>query len=645
MRSPYPNIINHTQARQNGVIKAFHTPPNPPATTFHSDPSAEISAVAVTSTPKYREPSSQSWNQIAPEVAKGPAPPDTVTECIDSPMEFPTTWYTHPRASEFYICSKCHYDFICGTRLESELRGERTNDRKPRVCRFSKPRVKDFLWPLALSEGSFEQVLAYMQRRPSISDCKGTVGAKGTEGINWFSPIQNCVPGMVICEACYEDSVAFTRFASKFEKKEEQGPNDTWACDLPLHYIYTELKKRSKVDDWPGFVTETNARMKMPACPKWGPVGVATRKWFTPTFGSYEQGGVLICVACYCDYVLNTDQTQYWKDAGDGLGQRFGEVRCATGQFNVSIAMGRAQGCKDFSIFWNAIEKGNREEYCNANGIKDGKWFTFRSNPANFGICGGCFAIILEPLGLAHHFVPKAGVSKGEVLLCCLNPKSPRFISYTKNLLEAFFTRNVAAYEKYAVEFANLPICKRDEDFKGGVWYGWEQCHICPECYHEFVKGTALDASMTYRGVLLKDESCMCEMYSPRMRALYQEACTKSPPDASELLAYSDQRRIVYINTVMQIRRMLIESRLMLGQQQLLNANSLFYNNMGRLQEITMPSAYAYGAAGIGYGYANQSLLQGAMYGQQAMGVMQQATNPSRTLLVGQLERQWRAVE
>ncbi|CAI4213534.1 unnamed protein product [Parascedosporium putredinis] len=526
---------------------------------------------------------------------KAPPPSDMVSECIDSPVTFPTKWYSPAGAPEFYICSKCQYDHICGTP-----------------------------WRLRYKDN----------------------GAKGTDGVRWFKAIEGSIPNMVICEACYEDYVFETNFRHKFEVEGNQRPDELWACDLAIDYLKKELQKRTESADWQGFVTEANARLNIPACPRWDGVGAGTRRWFTPTFGSYERDGVLICAACYCDYVLNTDQTPHWKDAGDDLSRRLGDtLQCATGQFNVNMAMLCAQDRKDFSVFWEALGNAHREEYCGPKGIVNGKWFTLRSDPDGFSVCAGCFAAILEPLGLADSFTPKGKVPREEAVLCSFNPKSPRFVSYLQALLQSFFTRDTSSLEDIATNLANVPACRRDQDFKGGTWYGWEQCHICPGCYHEFVRGSVLDSAMSYRGVALGDRACMCEMYSPRMRSLYLEACAKSPPDASELLAFSDQRRVVYVNTVLRIRRMLDESRLLMMQQQTLNTMSSFYTNMGQMKEILSPSAYSYGAPGVGYGFQNQSAFQGAVYHQQALGVMQQGTDPNRVMAVRELEMQWRAVE
>ncbi|SPO05576.1 uncharacterized protein DNG_08263 [Cephalotrichum gorgonifer] len=484
-----------------------------------------------------------------------------------------------------------------------------------------------------------------MNYRASIPDCKAVTGTNGTEGIKWYKPIGNSVPGMVVCEACHEDDVLCNPFAPKFQREQGQGPTDIWACDLALRYINNELKFKGRAGDWDGFTRQASARLAIPACPGQGTAAATSRKWFTPTIGSYAANGILICHGCYCDHVLHSGEEAKWQDVGASVGSRFGStLRCTMGQFNVNVALGMAQEAGDLSIFWKSLEGASREKFCDAKGIKDGKWFTLPSSPDGFAVCGACCATVLEPLDLMKFVLPNRAKLRGGTILCSINPAAPRFLIYAKHLVEAHLRQDISSLEKLTVELTNIPACRRDEDFTNGVWYGWPDCAICPECHHTFTRGTALERSMPLKGVRIADSN-LCQMYSPRMRALYMAACAKNPPDPSELLVYADHRSTVYVQTVMRIRQMLMESQLMLGQQSMLNTSSSFYLSMGQIQEISMPSACTYGMAGVGYGFANQNSLQGAIYGQQAMAVGQQAANPSRTLLVGELERQWRAVE
>ncbi|KAK1704498.1 LOW QUALITY PROTEIN: hypothetical protein BDP67DRAFT_559500 [Colletotrichum lupini] len=525
-----------------------------------------------------------------------------VVACIDSPVTFCTTWYTHPTASDFSICSKCYEDHL------HDFRGKICDDNKPR------PRVRDHLLRNTLATGRIEDLVTFLLHRSAVPDSKGSEGAK------WYRPKNNAVPNMVVCQACFEDHIQPYRFAANFEQATGQATNDVWSCDLST--------QAAVKDDWLGFTKEALARMNLPPCAK-------RQKWFTPTAAGHD--GVLVCAACYCDFEGK------WCDAGTNLASRYGSlVYCALGHFNIGIAMSCATEAKQYSIFWKALDAACNEEFCSPQGITDGTWYTFPSHPAEFGICAACVANVAEPLGLSSSLVPKCGVSSGTTLLCCFNPANPRFAPYMTKLLECHFTADTHPLESYALEFASLPLCPRDEDFRDRRWYGWHDCTICPSCYHESIRGTTLAAAMPLKGVTVA-ASLMCEMYSPRMRNLYAQACARNDP--SELLQVSKARRAVYVETVPTIRQMIMEAQMALGQQRVLNVASSTSRAMGQAKEVVMPSQGVYSVPSVGFGFSNHFEAQGASYSKQANLIMAEYGSGSRTHVIGTLEKRWREVE
>ncbi|KAK1586099.1 uncharacterized protein LY79DRAFT_633986 [Colletotrichum navitas] len=571
-----------------------------------------------------------------------------VVACINSPATFCTTWYTHPTAPDFPICSRCYEDYLVGTRFEHDFRGKVCDDNKPRVCRFSKPRIRDHILRNTLATGRVEDLVGFLGHRSTIPDCRGLDGVMGGQGAKWYRPKNNAVPNMVVCEACFEDHVQPYRFAANFEAASGQAPTDVWSCDLSTPYIQKAYKTAAAENDWAGFTKEAVARMAMPACAKRQKVTVGSRRWFTPAAAASvaaNHDGVLVCAACYHDHVVGSGEERNWRDAGrDNLASRYGSlVYCMLGHFNVGVAMSRAAETGEFSVFWGALDAACSEEFCGPQGIKDGTWYTFPSHPEEFGICASCVATVAEPLGLASSLVTKCGVRPGTTTLCSFNPASPRFASYMGKLLEGFFTADTQPLESYALEFASLPLCPRDEDFQNRRWYGWEGCAVCPSCYHEFVRGTALAASMPLKGDMVP-ASLMCEMYSPRMRRLYAAACARSPPDPSELLEVCKARRAVYAETVPAIREMIMEAQAALGQQRMLNAmGSANGGAAGQIQDVARQNAGACNMPGAGFGLSNCFEMQASSYGKQANSIL--AESGTRALVIRQLERKWREVE
>ncbi|KAI0382332.1 hypothetical protein F5Y04DRAFT_53174 [Hypomontagnella monticulosa] len=636
--SPQPNP--EYQTYQVPQRNPNHTP-NAPGVPSPSTPSVTQPDHEVYELPA--EPSIRG-HPVPPSAEPLPAlAPPAVTSCIDGPVSFATDWYWHPSAPDFLICSRCYVDRIHGTRFWDAFRRERLADGKARVCRFSRPRMDDVLFPDALATGSLETALTWMRNRSKIPDCKGVDGVKGTAGIKWYRTKANEIPGFVACEACWEDHVKTRNFFVNFEPMSPQPAGENWYCDIAVTFIQKEYELRGKANDWSGFVAEAKARMGIQACPGRAVVKTKGRKWFVPKTGP---DGLVLCSGCYCDEVLHTGEEAKWEVSEKFTDAADAQVRCAMGIFSIKMAMARAQETKDFQSFWTAVHKLSNVKFClDDEGIEDGVWYSLPSDPQDFAICAGCYVAIAEPLGVARFFVRKREPQpEGVKWRCCFSLGHPRIGQFVPRLLELYFTHDPTSLEEFASVYASILPCPRDEDVKNRRWYGWMDCTICPECYQDFAKRGPLAAKMDLISKAL-EESTICEMYSPRMRKLYTECSDTSPPDPAPLLRFSVQRRLVWMQTVPQMRTLLIQAKIGLDQQRFLNATSSFYNNAGMLQDITYGSPYTYGAPGVGYGFANANLLQGAMYSQQAFQVANNAAGPDKVFLVGQLERRWRDVE
>ncbi|KAF3068476.1 hypothetical protein GL218_08274 [Daldinia childiae] len=597
---------------------------------------------------EYSQAQFQSENEIkgkpvAPSAEGLPAlAPPAVTSCIDDPVTFATDWYWHPDAPGFLICSRCYVDYIYGTKFWNLFRKERFSGGEPRICRFSKPRMRNHLLKDALATGSLEPALAWMRSRSQIPDCKGIEGVKGNVGIKWYMARLNDIPDFVSCEACYEDRILTNHFFVNFEPAQLQPAEDIWSCDIAVPFIEKEYEARGKVNDWAGFVSETKTRMSIKPCPQRNLELTYGRKWFVPKRGPE---GLVLCSGCYCDQVIHTGEEALWE-VDEKLTKSYDtRVRCSMGIFSIRMAMACAHDVNDFQVFWRSIHKLANEKFCDDDGIEDGIWYTLPSDPSNFGICAGCYAAIAESLNISRFFVPKPDAQPaGTKWRCCFNLSHPRFRQFMPRLLEMYHTHDPTSFDKFASVYCSIPVCPRDEDAQNKHWYGWMDCTICPECYQDFAQQSPLAANMELDNTVLETNT-MCEMYSPRMRDIYIKCSKASPPDVRELLSCSVQRRLVWMQTIPQMRMMLFQANMALNQQRFLNVTSSHYNQVGMLQDITYGHTHTYGAAGVGYGYANENLLQGAVYAQQAAQAGVSAASGSAVLLVGQLEQQWRAVE
>ncbi|KAH8204476.1 hypothetical protein TruAng_001392 [Truncatella angustata] len=554
-----------------------------------------------------------------------------VTSCIDTPMTFASTWYSHPGAPEFLICLRCYMDHIFDTGFADAFQEFNFDDGKPRVCRFSKPRVKEHIFPRAVSTSYLQPLIDHMRRRPGIPDCRGADGVLGTVAstvnIKWYNTPDNSIPGFLACEACYEDYSACAPGLSTFLQPHHhvQGPQDTWACDFALPFIQKQYEADSKNadtrDGWNNFAIEAKARINCPPCGQARSIRSRGRNWFQPIAGP---AGIIICASCYFDHVVHSGEESKWHVAPGLTEANDMQVRCSMGgRFNIRLVMARAHEVKDFSVFWDAMKKLENHPLCQDEGIHDAQWWTLPNQPEEFQICGACYDAICQPLGVKQFFRKKSALSGGA-------------------LLEMYTTQNPTALVEYAAMYAAIPPCGRDEARTKASWYGWDDCRICTECFHDFAKQhRTLADQMTLRNKWIEG-GAMCEMYSPRMRQLYLNCSQKTPAGLDELLRISIHRRQMYYQTVPQIKQLIQQQKLALGQQRMLNSLSSFHTNIGQLQQITLGSAYTYSSPGVG-SFNTMDELQGARFGQQAMGVV--AGSHDAVGIVTVLEKQWRAVE
>ncbi|KAG9254788.1 uncharacterized protein F5Z01DRAFT_94492 [Emericellopsis atlantica] len=563
--------------------------------------------------------------------------------CLDSNLAIPGTYYWHPGAPDFVICSCCYVDHIESSIFAPTMESRFFDVGEPRICRFSRPRMKDHLFPEALTTGSLRRAAEWMRRRATIQDCKGTNGVSGGQGMKWYKSRRDDIPSFVVCEACYEDHMAFQESSGHFFALPEDlhKPENTWACDLAIPYILRLWKKLGKDLTWDQFVAEAKGRMSFNPCPGAKAMSTYNKHWFVPKTG---HEGLMVCAACWADHILLTGEDDKWRHAEELMELAGNLVRCSFSNMNVSMPMLKSHDEKDYSIFWAAMDKLSKTPPCEAKGIRGGKWWTLPSDPDNFQVCAACYTGLAETLGIDYLLIPKQSISPDDTLLCTLNPNSPRAAAMVQRFLQMYYNHDATSLENYAKVWARIPPCKVDEDYANGHWYGWLDCTICRECYHEFAsKYPSMVAAMELEDRLLPNPA-VCEMYSRRMRTLFDKtASDSSPPDLKPLLEFSIHRRGIYLETVPQMRMMVFQSRMGLFQQQSLNAQSSFYLNMGLGNETLYGSNYTYGAAGVGYGFANRDLLHAEQLRQQAMGIM--GDQSSRTMHVGMLQEKWKAVE
>ncbi|KAH8586545.1 hypothetical protein B0O99DRAFT_528495 [Bisporella sp. PMI_857] len=555
-------------------------------------------------------------------------------------VDYETTWYYLPATPNFLICTWCHENYINGTATAPSF--ETIRKRQGR-CRFNVPRLTKSLWPTVCRTGDLSTASEYMARRLHIPDCKGGSGAVMADKVEWFVDVDREIPGFVACEACYEDIILATEFAGRFRKHPSaQGANDKWTCDLCLEYVKRAMKKFSRRKDvdggWVEFVRTTTERMALPECN--GKALCASEiKWYQPR---EAVEGLVFCETCFMDWLAMSPYAREFEVTIVDSESTYENWMCDLKPINMQEAL---YVCLEkrlsFSVFHAAASAISASPRCCAdNGIVRGKWYNFKAEVSNFGVCEGCYAGILVPNGLAQFWSSKPQATGSEAeLFCAFNVRVARSEEFIKRWCEMTETGAWAPYEDYIRKWAPILNCVQNEMASKRAWYGWPDCAICQECYEMFVIGTALTKSMPLQNTYLEEEKVCC-MFSPRMRERYTAACAAGSAD--ELLAFSRERWVVYQQTVPTIKTLREKSEV---ERETANVN-MQISTTHRCMD-TMDSAIGYGGYGYGYTYNGRSWagIEADVAWNKAMAGMERANDPALWAEIRRLEGIWKTVE
>ncbi|KAM0547231.1 hypothetical protein ACHAPJ_010493 [Fusarium lateritium] len=305
-------------------------------------------------------------------------------------------------------------------------------------------------------------------------------------------------------------------------------------------------------------------------------------------------------------------------------------------QINFLIPMIRAVSYGEFSMFWHTLQAVSRQQPCNPRGASGITWYTLESNPPDFDICGACMAGTISSMRMTHVFKPKH-VAPNEARLCSFNVFGyPRAMSLIQKFGECAYINDYRPLSDLVTDLSSAPMCpKIDRDLaKNRRWWGWDDVHICEECYILVAKKTSLEKHFAMKGDHAA-ESRLCDLYSPRMRQLYKEACQTQR--LASFLAFAQQRRQIYLQTVPEMNKMLENAKFALKQAETLGLAAVTFSAAGNLNSTNFNH--------VGYGYGNAQLAQAAMADQQMQQVGAAAAGPAAIARVGMLEKMWKQVE
>ncbi|KPM43292.1 hypothetical protein AK830_g3298 [Neonectria ditissima] len=294
-----------------------------------------------------------------PRPSRTPEPPKPhpsgitpLAECSSDAVTYDLDWFYHPNVPSYLICGRCYIDHIYDTSFGDVFAKTFYNDKKPRRCLFGARRMKDKLWPEAVSSRNIGPAVEFMEKRANMNDCPQ---AAMKENETWYTTTE--IPGMTMCKACFEDDLMATPFGNHFQQRTAAQA----FCDSTTWYVRRIFENCAKTNDWAAFAEGVKMRIQLPACPKQAAIKANDRAWFKSSRGPE---GLQVCVACYYDYFHGVPGGEAFERVAGG---DF-DTRCVMGHLNILIPTHQALGKKDMDIFWTAIRGVDSQPFCDGQG-------------------------------------------------------------------------------------------------------------------------------------------------------------------------------------------------------------------------------------------------------------------------------------
>ncbi|KAG0132768.1 hypothetical protein HOY82DRAFT_557633 [Tuber indicum] len=502
------------QARQSPQLRYQPSPPFPAAT--HATPPRQL-------------PPQHVRRDLLP-----PPPREPLPMC---PKRTPVSrgqWFQMLSVPNFDVCANCYYTHIYPTLFAEHFRPIEKAPNVEASCAFSTERVLHRIWPNALERGVLNGLRDYALMRANIPECR-TVSGDLVNGLSsrWWRVIDGSMPKFRCCDACYQDMVMATGFSSYFAPANPQPEEEAWVCDLSFPFIsggmlsVSNYQDNIRKDQWDDFVSVVKFRHDVPPCPGPSMVKSGERKWYIP---KRPIPGLAVCEACYCDNVIPHFEDKFTE----AVSSPQQTLTCGMAVLAIKMPWDSAVQKGSFEVWWEAVYALMTLPQCSEKGFTDQvarDWYSLRhlhENLEDFKCCRSCYASILRPLDLARYFDPIRLPLQNptSTRACSLAPDGPRYGAYMKKLGEASNRRRFDIFRSYIIPRANIPPCRPKSFLARMKWYGTDEFVACEECYFEYVRDSPLNSQLTVHA-RYSPEPQACDLYSPRMKHIWEEACAK----------------------------------------------------------------------------------------------------------------------
>ncbi|KAB8300067.1 hypothetical protein EYC80_000301 [Monilinia laxa] len=280
----------------------------------------------------------------------------------------------------------------------------------------------------------------------------------------------------------------------------------------------------------------------LPSCPRMNPT-TGYQDWLTlPQCPNFD-----ICPSCFNSIIAPTDFRNHFIPAA-----RRPEVPiiCDFGSspwYRIAWLLTIKERRNDLGLFYGLANVGATEEPC--LGKRDAlnrSWHSIIDPKTglpikNFDVCHSCVRsveVLLPPIRGTFVRTLETAYSSSIPRICDLRFDSKRFVRYF-DALET--TADDAAYHdsspdtralaKLARRFSVLEECQQSTDLPDRRWYFITQLPdftVCEECFDDIVVPELEDGKaipLMFTKVPQRIQKASCQLYSERMRAIFQKAC------------------------------------------------------------------------------------------------------------------------
>lgn len=328
-------------------------------------------------------------------------------------------WYgmTENEINGFIACEACYEDYVVGSAFESNFTPYRQQGANETwICDLASPYISLAVVKMAKDNDWAGFVPAALQRIQCPA-CDGKLVAFNSR--NWYLA-RRTIDEMHVCEACYLDKVALTRFGDELERHIPATGIDalidnmgrSWTCDLadgniPMAFaLEAAIYRRDFTVFW-------NAAKVITSLVPCTPHGIIRGKWWTVMGGC---DGLSVCEACYNGVLQTADTAQFFEPVErDHEATIVCSFCVASPRFKQFLSKYvEAQDRSVFSYYTDCVKKLAGIPPCpRLKPLKNGTWWGY----PEILFCQDCYMSFVADTALSD-LVPIKGASDDRDMVC-----------------------------------------------------------------------------------------------------------------------------------------------------------------------------------------------------------------------------------